>query len=213
MGSRFSLILIACVVIFGGILFFSKKDAEAPKNSDGSTVQASNHTKGEGKKKVTLTEYGDFQCPACAGFYPIVEEVVEKYKEDITFQFRSFPLRSIHPNAMAAHRAAEAASVQNKFWEMYNQLYQTQTSWSNLPDATSTFRTYAQGLGLDMTKYDADVKSEASNLIVNADLAEGQKLGITSTPTFLINGKKIENPKDAAAFEKLIKDAIEASDN
>ncbi len=210
MKSRFSLILIACVVIFGGILFFSKKDASAPTGSDGKAIQASSHTRGSDSTGVVLTEYGDFQCPACGGFYPIVEEVVKKYEDKITFQFRNFPLRQIHPNAMLAHRSAEAASNQGKFWEMYNALYSTQDSWSSLQDPSSTFRSYAESLKLDMTKFDADQKGQAVNDIINADLAEGQKLGVTGTPTFFIDGKKIENPRDAAGFGKLIDEAIAA---
>jgi protein-disulfide isomerase len=209
MKSRFSLILIACVVIFGGILVFSKKDEKSP-DSGNSTGQLSNHTRGEGKKGVTLTEYGDFECPACAAYYPIVEQVFEKYKSDITFQFRNFPLRQIHKNAMVAHRAAEAADKQGKFWEMYALLYQNHSNWSQETEASGTFRAFAQSLSLDMTKYDADFKSEATNAIINADIAEGQKLGVSSTPTFFIDGKKIENPRDLEAFTKAIEDAIKA---
>jgi protein-disulfide isomerase len=209
MKSRFSLILIACVVIFGGILVFSKKDEKSP-DSGNSTGQLSSHTRGEGKKGVTLTEYGDFECPACAAYYPIVEQVFEKYKADITFQFRNFPLRQIHKNAMVAHRAAEAADKQGKFWEMYALLYQNHSNWSQETEASSTFRAFAQSLSLDMTKYDADFKSEVTNAIINADIAEGQKLGVSSTPTFFIDGKKIENPRDLEAFTKAIEDAIKA---
>lgn len=212
MGSRFSLILIACVIIFGGVLFVTKQDAEAPKNADGSEVKASNHARGENKKNVTLTEYGDFQCPACAGYYPIVEELVEKYKDDISFQFVHFPLTQIHPNAMLAHRSAEAAGNQGKFWEMYNLLYQNQTSWKDLTSAQAdaAFRSYAESLNLDMQKFDTDQKSEATNIIINADVSKGKQAGVTGTPTFFIDGKKIENPKDQEAFNKLIEDAIAA---
>lgn len=208
MKSRFSLILIACVLVFGAILFFGKKDASAPTDENGKAVQASNHVKGEGKKNVVLTEYGDFECPACGQYYPIVEQVVEKYKEDITFQFRNFPLRQIHPNAVLAHRYAEAASNQGKFWEMYNLLYQNQSTWSNSSNAGGTFRSLAESLNLDMGKLDTDVKGEATNAVINADVAEGQNLGVSSTPTFFINGKKIENPTNLEAFNKLIEDAI-----
>lgn len=212
MKSRFSFILIACVIVFGAILFISKKDASAPDSGDGSKGQTTNHTRGENKKNVVLTEYGDFQCPACAGYYPIVEQVVEKYKDDIQFQFVNFPLTQIHPNAMLAHRSAEAASNQGKFWEMYGLLYQNQTTWSSLPSnqADTTFRTYAQSLGLDMTKFDTDQKSQATNSIINADISKGKELGITGTPSFYLDGKKIENPKDLEGFNKLIEDAIKA---
>ena len=208
MKSRFSLILIACVLVFGAILFFGKEDATAPTDENGNAVQASNHVKGEGKKQVVLTEYGDFECPACGQYYPIVEQVVEKYKADITFQFRHFPLRQIHPNAVLAHRYAEAASNQGKFWEMYNLLYQNQSTWSGSNSADATFRSLAESLNLDMGKLDTDVKSETTNAIINADIAEGQKVGASSTPTFLVNGKKVENPTSLEAFNKLIEDAI-----
>jgi protein-disulfide isomerase len=209
MKSRFTIILVACVVIFGGILIFSKKDAKSPSGSNSSS-QLTNHTRGEGKKGITLTEYGDFECPACSAYYPIVEQVFEKYKGDITFQFRNFPLRQIHQHAMVAHRAAEAADKQGKFWEMYGLLYQNHDTWTKESDPTSTFRAYAQSLGLDLTKYDTDFKSEATNSAINADISKGQELGVNSTPTFFIDGKKIDNPRDLDAFNKAIEDAIKA---
>lgn len=210
MKSRFSLILIACVVIFGGILLFSKKDASAPTGSDGQPIQASNHTRGSGSTGVVLVEYGDFQCPACGQYYPIVEGLVKKYEDKITFQFRNFPLRQIHPNAMLAHRSAEAASNQGKFWEMYSSLYAGQDAWSSLQDPNDVFRSYAEALKLDMTKFDNDVKSEAVNDVINADIAAGQQLGVSGTPTFILDGKKIENPSSGEAFAKLIEEAIAA---
>ncbi len=212
MKSRFSFILIACVVVFGAILFISKKDASAPDSGDKSGGQTSSHTRGENKKNVTLTEYGDFQCPACGGYYPIVEQVVEKYKDDIQFQFVNFPLTQIHPNAMLAHRTAEAAGNQGKFWEMYNLLYQNQQAWTSLASgqADTTFKSYAESLGLDVAKFTTDQKSQATNSIINADISKGKELGVTSTPSFYIDGKKIENPKDLDAFNKVIEDAIKA---
>lgn len=210
MKSRFSIILIACVVIFGGILFFSKKDASAPTGSDGQPIQATNHVKGSGTTGVVLVEYGDFQCPACGTYFTAVEEVVKKYGDKITFQYRNFPLRQIHPNAMLAHRAAESASNQGKFWEMYSSLYSGQDTWSSLQDPTSVFRSYAEALKLDMTKFDNDLKSQAVNDTINADIAEGQKLNISGTPTFVLDGKVIESPRSAEDFNKLIDEAIAA---
>ncbi len=207
MNSRFTVIIIACVVVFGGILFANKKHANAPTDSTAATTE---NKKGEGKKGITLTEYGDFQCPACGAYYPIVEQTVEKYKSDITFQFRNFPLRSIHPHAVLASRHAQAAANQGKFWDMYSLLYANQESWTSSSDPSSIFNSYAQSLKLDMSKYAADVASSVTNDIINADIAAGTKLGVTGTPTFFIDGKKVENPRDAAGFEKLIKDAIDA---
>jgi protein-disulfide isomerase len=211
MKSRFSLILIAAVVIFGGLLIFNKKDSKSPDGSNsGNSGQVTNHVKGDGKKGVTIVEYGDFECPACTAYYPLVEHTFQKYKSDITFQFRNFPLRQIHQHAMVAHRAAAAADRQGKFWEMYDLLYQNHDTWSTQSDPTATFRSYAQSLGLDLTKYDTDFKSEAVNAEINADIAEGTKLGVNSTPTFFVDGKRIDNPRDQEAFNKVIEDAIKA---
>lgn len=208
MKSRFSLILIALVVIFGGILLFNKKQ---DSSSGSSTSQPTNYVRGNTSSKVTLTEYGDFECPACSAYYPVVEQVYDKYKDQIQFQFRNFPLRQIHLHAMQAHRAAIAANNQGKFWEMYSLLYKNHDSWTQESDPSATFRGYAQSLGLDMARYDGDVKSEITNSAINADIAEGQKLGVNSTPTFFINGKKIDNPRDVEAFNKVIEDAINAN--
>lgn len=208
MNSRFSLILVAMVIIFGGILVFNKKDAKSPENS--TTAQPTNLVRGSDKSGVVLTEYGDFECPACGAYYPVVEQVYDKYKDQIKFQFRHFPLRQIHQHAMVAHRAAVAADKQGKFWEMYALLYEGQQSWKSESDPSNVFRGFAQNLNLDMAKYDADFKSEETNAIINADIAEGQKLGVNSTPTFFVDGKKIENPRDADAFSKVIDEAIKA---
>lgn len=207
MKSRFSLILIALVVIFGGILLFNKKSSNAPAANN---AQATNYVRGSTSSGITLTEYGDFECPACTAYYPVVEQVYAKYKDQIQFQYRNFPLRQIHLHAMQAHRAAVAANNQGKFWDMYDLLYKNRDSWSQESDPSATFRSYAQSLSMDMARYDGDVKSELTNAIINADIAEGQKLGVTGTPSFFINGKKIDNPRDADAFNKVIEDAIKA---
>jgi protein-disulfide isomerase len=213
MKSRFSFILIVLVIVFGAVLLISKKDASAPENGNGgSNAQATEHTRGDNKKGVTLTEYGDFQCPACGAYYPVVEQVYDKYKGDIQFQFVNFPLTQLHPNAMLAHRTAQAASNQGKFWEMYKLLYEGQSTWSSSSSAQadSTFHGYAQSLGLDMAKFDSDQKSQETNNIINADVSKGKGLGITGTPSFFVDGKKIDNPSDVNAFSKVIEDAIKA---
>ena len=212
MNSRFSLILIACVLVFGGILFFNKKEAKSPENkSNTSNVKPTNHVRGNKDAKVTLTEYGDFECPACSQYYPLVEQVYDKYKDKIQFQFRNFPLIQIHQNAMVAHRAAKAASNQGKFWEMYHKLYENHSAWTSGGIATNAIRGYAEEIGLDMKKYDEDFKSEQTNAIINADVDEGKSKGVESTPTFMINGKKINNPGSADEFSKVIDEALKSN--
>src|SRR5688572_15092390 len=119
MNKPFLAIIAVIILIFGGIIFFNKKEAN---NTQPNNAKPTSHVIGEGSTGVVLMEYGDFECPACGQYYPVVEQVAEKYKEQITFQFRHLPLVQIHQSALAAHRAAEAADKQGKFWEMYRLL-------------------------------------------------------------------------------------------
>lgn len=213
MNKQFIAIVIVVILgLFGIFAVASKNKDGAGGGSGSSSSEASNYVKGEGKKNVTLVEYGDFQCPACKSYYPIVKQLEEEYKEDVKFQFRNFPLVQIHPHAFKAARAAVAAGNQGKFFEMHDLMYENQDNWTQLSDVSSTFEAYASQLGLDMDKFKADVASEATNSQINADIEAGQALGANSTPTFVINGKKIDqNPKSFDEFKKLIDEAIAQS--
>ena len=207
MNKRVIGVILAIVVGVAGFLWLTKPS----DTTNNSSAAASSHTEGTGSTGVVLVEYGDFQCPACGAYYPVVKQVVEAYKDRITFQFRNYPLESLHQNARAAARAAEAANIQGKFWEMHDALYEGQQSWQSLGDPLTVFKTYAKTIGVaDMTKFETDYKSSAVNDIINADLKEGQKFSITGTPTFVLDGKKIDNPRDEAAFNKVIDEAIAA---
>jgi protein-disulfide isomerase len=210
MNNRFAITLAVLVVLFGGIFFLTKREANAPTNGNKQQgAQVTHHTTGEGKKGVTLVEYGDFECPACTAYYPLVKQVVEKYKTDITFQFVNFPLIQIHKNAMAAHRAAEAASLQGKFWEMHDLLYQQNSDWKDSSNPYTIFEGYATQLGLDINKFKQDYSSSSVNDAINADVAQGKNLGVNGTPTFFLDGKKIDQaPQDLDGFSKLIDNAI-----
>lgn len=199
-------IAVVAVVIIGlfGVFALTKKSNEQPSSSSSNGTSVSEHKKGAGTKNVTLIEYGDFQCPACKSYYPIVKQIKESYGDDITFQFRHFPLTQIHPSAFAASRAAEAAGKQDKFFEMHDLLYENQDSWTSLSNASAIFETYAQQLGLNMDQYKADVASGQTAEIINADIKAGQAVGANSTPTFVLNGKKIDNPKTFEEFKTVI---------
>lgn len=207
MNKRFIGMTLGAIVIVVSFLWLTQ-----PKSETENSALASNHTLGNGSKGVVLLEYGDYQCPACATFHPVIKQVVEKYNDEITFRFRNYPLEAIHPNARAGSRAAEAANLQGKFWEMHDTLYETQNSWSSATDPFSFFKTYAQQIGVaDLAKFESDYRSSAVNDIINADLSEGRKANITSTPTFFIDGKMLkENPNTLDAFYKLIDEAIAA---
>jgi protein-disulfide isomerase len=168
---------------------------------------------GKGTANVTLTEYGDFQCSACFQYYPIVQQIKAKYGDQITFQFRHFPLTQTHNYALLSARAAEAAGIQGKFFEMHDLLYQNQQTWSASSDPSKIFDQYAKQLGLNMDQFREDIQSEKVNDIIQADLAEATKRNYDSTPTFEINDKKIENPRTLESFQKIIDDAIKKAAN
>lgn len=199
-----ALIAVVVVVLVGVFAFTGNKS-----NTSGGSGQAklSEHITGKGQKGVTLIEYGDFQCPACEGYEPTVEQVRSKYDNDIHFQFRNFPLTNLHPNAFAAARAAEAASLQGKFWEMHDALY-AQSNWQQWTQSTSAsdfFNRLAAQLGLDVNKFKQDYASDAVNGTINADMNEGNKLDITGTPTFFLDGKKLDSVQPSIdAFSKLL---------
>lgn len=212
MSKRFLLILAAIVVIFGGLLVINKRDADAP--TDGaSTAELSQHKTAEGSTGVTLIEYGDFQCSACAQYHPILQQLKEQYKGQVTFQFRHFPLTEIHQNALISSRAAEAASMQDKFWEMHDMLFENQKAWESSTNPTPIFEQYAETIGLDMEKFREDIKSPQTNDVIQADRAEAKKQNYQSTPTFILDGQKIDNPQSLEEFVKLIDDAIAAKQN
>jgi protein-disulfide isomerase len=209
MSKQFWGVIIAIILVFVGVAALSgnkSSNGSGGKSSGSSAV--TQHIEGQGKSGVTLVEYGDFQCPYCGQYYPIVKQVVEQNKEQIRFQFRNFPLVSLHRNAFAAARAAEAAGLQNKYWEMNGALYQSQRIWSESNDPMSFFSQYAQQIGLDVTKFKKDYASSQVNDAINADMAAGNKLKITGTPTFFLDGKKVEVSQSVDSFQKLIDAAI-----
>lgn len=214
MSKRFWIILIIAVGAMVGAFLLSGGKAEAPKSdkfADGNltSIKESDHKVGAGNKKVTMIEYGDFQCPGCGGLFPIIDEVKNTYKDDITFVFRHFPLTQIHPNAQAAHRAAEAASNQGKFFEMHDLLYINQQLWQDSKQAQTIFEGYAEQLELNMDQFRADAASEAANAKISADVDSGKQLGVTGTPTIFINGEKLEQtPRSLEEFKKVIDEAI-----
>lgn len=190
MSARFWAIIGIIVLTFVGILMFGGSDQ---KNSGGTSGQGTSHFRGPTASKVKLVEYGDFQCPVCANYYPVVTQVLSTYQDKISFQFRNLPLSQAHQHAFAAARAAEAADKQGKFWDMYDLLFQNQTAWSQLPNVQAQFQQYAKQLGLNTGKFKTDFASSEVNSRINADVSAFKKTGASlATPTFFLNGKKIE---------------------
>ncbi|WP_347401228.1 DsbA family protein [Microbacterium esteraromaticum] len=140
----------------------------------------------------TLVEFLDFECEACGAFYPVVEQIRADYAGEINYVVRYFPLPG-HFNSMNAALAAEAAAQQGQFEEMYQRLFETQRQWGEQRIShADLFRTFAEDLGLDMSAYDEAIADPATQDRVEADLADGQYLEVSGTPTFFLDGEKLE---------------------
>jgi protein-disulfide isomerase len=208
MSKQFLGVIAAIILIFVGIAAFSGNKSNDNGSSSSSKGKLTEHVIGQGTTGVTLVEYGDYQCPYCGAYHPILKQVQAEFNDQIKFQFRNFPLVSLHPNAFAAARAAEAAALQNKFWEMHDQLYENQDQWKSSKSPSGIFEQYAKLLGLNVNQFRQDYTSDKVNAAINADSAEANKLKVTGTPTFFINGKKVEIGASVQEFEKIIKAEI-----
>jgi protein-disulfide isomerase len=182
-----------------------------------SAITSTDHTHGDATAKVTLIEYGDFECPACGAYEPLVEQLYQQYKGQVLFVFRNFPLYQIHPFAMIGAQAAEAANLQGQYWQMHDLLYSKQSEWtadttlSPAAVVSKFFNSYAQSLGLNVTQFDTDINSDGVKAKVQADLALGNAAQIDHTPTFFINLTQIANPTSLQDFQNVINAAIASS--
>ncbi|HAT68757.1 MAG TPA: hypothetical protein DCS20_04035 [Candidatus Yonathbacteria bacterium] len=172
-------------------------------------VSTSDWTKGatEATKKAELVEYSDFQCPACGMYYPIIEKIVADNKDTLAFTYRHFPLGQ-HKNALPAAYAAEAAGLQGKFWEMHEMIFKSQSEWSEIDTAEATFEGFATELGLDIARFKTDRDAQTTKDAVAHDKETGLRSGVNSTPSFYLNGKKMENPRSAEEFRATIEAAL-----
>ena len=217
--TRWIIFAVICLAVLGGLVFFSTRDKIDVSKIDEKKVVTvgaiEDHVFGNTTSKALLIEYGDFQCPGCGKLYPILAPLKAHYKKQLAFVFRDFPLTSLHPNALTAASAAEAAGLQGKFFEMHNKLYETQQAWSqsNSTDRLSIFKQYANEVGLDVTKFEKDLSSKVVAEKIRRDQALGAKAKVNSTPTLFLNGETIGNDTwgDSAKLETKLREAIKSS--
>lgn len=197
--------VVTLLLIFGGVFFFSKNKPPQTNNNSSfdsaQLVQNARHTKGSKDSKVQIVEFGDIQCPACRAAQPIVKSVLEKNQDRVFFVFYHYPLPS-HRNSKLSAQAAEAAGEQGKFFEMVGVLYDRQDEWASKSNPREEFRKYAQGLGLDMDKFNKDM--EEIKKPIEEELALGNRAGVQSTPTFFVNGTKYPGVMQVNEFQSLI---------
>ncbi|MBI5003830.1 DsbA family protein [Candidatus Kaiserbacteria bacterium] len=214
-GAGFVVIIVA-LMIFAGVASSGKSAQQARPftGTQTSAITADDHTKGPLGATVSVIEYGDFQCPACGAYEPIVERLESEYAGRVQFVFRNFPLYQVHKNAETASMAAEAAGMQSKYWEMHDLLYQKQAEWSEVSTGSVVaeyFDKYAASLGLDVKKFDADLKSDTVKAKIQKDVTGANAAQVDHTPTFFINLTQIQNPKGYDEFKSLIDAALASS--
>lgn len=171
-------------------------------------------SRGASDAKVVLSEFADFQCPACRSFEPTLTEILAENEGKVRLVFKHFPLYpSPHKNAMVSAYAAESAAKQGKFWEMHDKLYATQDDWAELGDPKDKFIEYARELGLNTDDFSRDLNAETGKDTIKRDKDFGLELGIQGTPTVFIDGVEF-NMKSDGGVEGLkgkIKQAVEAA--
>ena len=202
--------IVAVLVALVAAVTFSRAGEEPAPTGSGSGASAplvrDDSPRLTSGKKAVFVEYLDFECEACGAAHPVMTDLREKYGNDVTFVVRYLPL---HGNSMNAALAAEAAREQGKFEEMHDKLFETQAEWSHSESSKEkTFEGYAQELGLDMKQYRASLKDPAAAKRIEQSTKDAQTLGVTGTPTFFLDGNKIE-PTTIADFETKLDAAIE----
>ncbi len=158
---------------------------------------------------VTITEYSDYQCPACAYFHPIVKKLEDKFGDQIELNLKFYPLNN-HQFAALAARAAQAAKNQGKFREMHNLIFQNQKRWSQSSNPAPIFESYAKKIGLDMEKFRNELNAMETQKTVMKEKQEGVNKGVNSTPTFFIDGQKVDPlPRTYSQFEQIVQQHLE----
>lgn len=175
------------VVLIGGSIAYAQYVAK--QANEGVVIET--HVKGNPGAETVLVEYSDFECPACGQFYPYVKELLAEHGDSIRFEYRHFPLTNIHPYAVPAARAAEAAGQQGKFFEMHDKLFENQSTWSNSSNPQGYFEQYAEELGLDVARFKTHMNSSLINDAVMDSFDDARERGFTGTPTFLLNGEEM----------------------
>ena len=180
--------IVLVVLILGGIVWAIASGPGPARIL--SFDDANDPTTGADSDKIVRI-FGDLQCPACRSAEPGVRHIRETYGNQIKIVWNDYPLPSIHPNAMAAANAARCAEDQGKFWEYHDKLYDDQPSWEGLSNPAQKFSDYASALDLKVPEFSVCLQSRTNQSKINADMSEGDRVGVTATPTFYVGSKQV----------------------
>jgi protein-disulfide isomerase len=176
---------VAAITLGSGVLLYRAKRPALPTASKDEAAEGI-HVRGKKSARVTIEEFGDFECPPCSQMAAVLKGAEEKYGSGLRVIFRHFPL-AVHAHARAAALAAEAADRQHRFWEMHDLLYREQKMWSNAPNVPGLFNSYAGTIGLDVERFKNDLQNAEVAARVDADQKLGTSRGVNSTPTLFVN--------------------------
>jgi protein-disulfide isomerase len=209
-GKKVALWLVAILAV-GSLIFGAVRIASGPARAELAVpITENDWMLGDPEAPAILVEYGDFQCGACATYFPVIHELQQEFGDQLSFVYRHFPLNFAYSDLTAL--MAEAAGQQGKFWEMYNLLFDHQDEWTrerNQNEVINYLATYMKGLNLDEDKLRTDLNSRALLDRIRADSEGGRRAGVKATPTFFLNGQKIQNPRTYDEFHQLIQNAID----
>lgn len=166
-------------------------------------VHEDDHVRGRVDAPVTIVEYGDYECPHCGRAYWAVKEVLDEFPDDVAFVYRNFPLTHEHPRAEIVAEALEAAGLQGRFWEAHDYFYEHQHQL----EVTDLDR-HAVELGLDVDRWNDDLRARRSIDKVRSDKASGEQTGVSGTPTFFVNGRRLDGVLGAGALRAAVKEAL-----
>ena len=201
-----AVVLVLAAVVGVNAIAGSDRGTTAVADGESLLIRSDSHVLGtEGETGVTFVEFLDFECEACLAAYPAVEKLREEYEGEVTFVVRHFTL---HSNSERAARAVEAAGEQGAFEAMYQRMYDTQTEWGHSSDpADDTFAGYAAELGLDTDRFATDYADPNLAAKVARDHEDGLELGVEGTPTFFIDGERLQ-PRSYEDLVAAIDDAL-----
>jgi len=196
------------IIILITLMFWGVKGTGIKPPFELGVIHPLDNIKGNTSSSVVVMEYSDFECSACRTYYFMMKELMVEFGDKAAFVYRHFPLTGIHANAELAARVAQAAGKQGKFWEMHDLLFEKQNEWAKTADAGAMFESYAKLLGISVEQFKIDFASKEVKDFVRAQRVQAIKSGLQNTPTFFVNGQKVENPDTVEAFRAIIKDAI-----
>jgi protein-disulfide isomerase len=202
------IVIILAVVVAGGAAVYLSRQPDQPAETAAEPshvdIQGGGHLRGPEKAPVTLVEFGDYQCPSCGAFHPLVKEILNRYPQQVRFEFHHFPLISIHQNTMLASMAAEAAGDQGHYWEMHDALFEHQREWAENPNPEPIFIALATRIGLDMNKFMQGLRSPDLQARILKDVTRGQDAKVDATPTFFVNGERVHVNLSMEDFVRVI---------